>query len=131
MLVAPPAAVASPDATALAAIAPSTLRVDVENGSGFPGAARRLASKLQQAGFTIGQVRNADRSNYNATEVHEHSAVTFAGAKVRAALPKALHNAVVVTDPSPSAVPSSTLVSDVTVIVGTDAANAPSLVSQQ
>ncbi len=43
----------------------------------------RLAAKLQKAGFTIGQVGNADRSDYNSTEVHEHSTVTFAGAKVR------------------------------------------------
>ena len=132
MLVAPPVPVASPDTTALAAIAPATLRVDVENGSGVPGVARRLAAKLQKAGFTIGQVGNADRSDYNSTEVHEHSAVTFAGAKVRSALPKALHNAVVVTDPSPSPSPAATIgTSDVTVIVGSDAANAPSLVSQQ
>lgn len=132
MLVAPPVPVASPDATALAAIAPATLRVDVENGSGVPGAARRVADKLHKAGFTIGQVGNADRSDYNSTEVHEHSSVTFAGAKVRAALPKTLHNAVVVTDPSPSAAPAASLTaSDVTVIVGSDAANAPALISQQ
>jgi hypothetical protein len=131
MLVAPTVPVASPDATALAAIAPATLRVDVENGSGVPGAARRLAANLKKAGFTIGQVGNADRSDYNATEVHEHSTVTFAGAKVRAALPKGLHNAVIVADPSPSAAPTVNVASDVTVILGSDALNAPSLVSQQ
>jgi hypothetical protein len=131
MLVASPAPVPSPDALALAAIAPATLRVDVENGSGVPGVAGRLAAKLKQAGFTIGQVGNADRSDYNATEIHEHSSVIFAGAKVRAALPKTLRNAMVVPDPSPSALPVAATTSDVTVIVGSDAATAPSLVSQE
>src|SRR6185437_5509589 len=58
MLIAPPAPLPSPDAMALAAIAPSTLRVDVENGSGVPGAGRRIADLLKKNGFTIGDVTN-------------------------------------------------------------------------
>jgi hypothetical protein len=125
MLLAPPVPEPSPDAMALAAIAPSTLRVDVENGSGVPGAAHRWADKLRKDGFNIGEVSDAPRSDYTTTEVHEHSTVTFAGAKVRAALPGAA-KLPVVPDPSPSASPvpegTSATTSDVTVIVGTDLA---------
>lgn len=122
MLVAPPVPVPSPDAMALAAIPASTLRVDVENGSTVAGAAHRVATALKQAGFTIGEVGNAPRSDYAATEIHEHSSVTFAGAKVRAALPPVVHAAMVVPDPSPSAAPTASPSSDVTVIVGDDLA---------
>jgi polyisoprenyl-teichoic acid--peptidoglycan teichoic acid transferase len=123
MLTAPPAPVASPDAMALAAIPPGTLRVDVENGSGVTGAARRVANVLRQAGFTIGDVGDAERSDYGTTEIHEHSSVTYAGAKVRSALPRTLRKAVVVLDtPSSSPAATATQTSDVTVIVGSDIA---------
>ncbi|HTU83290.1 MAG TPA: LCP family protein [Candidatus Acidoferrales bacterium] len=130
MLVAPPAPEPSPDAMALAAIAPGTLRVDVENGSGIPGAAKAVAARLRKAGFTIGDVGNASRSDYTATEIHEHSTVTFAGAKVRAALPAAMQKTTVVPDPSPSASPeavATATTSDVTVIVGSDLAKTVSV----
>jgi LCP family protein required for cell wall assembly len=122
MLVAPPVAVPSPDALALAAIPPSTLRVDVENGSGVTGAAGRLAALLRKQGFSIGEIGDADRSDYPSTEIREHSSVTFAGARVREALPQALHDAAIVSEASASASPSAspTPGSDVTIIVGTD-----------
>ncbi|HEY6325075.1 MAG TPA: LCP family protein [Candidatus Cybelea sp.] len=122
MLTAPPAPVASPDAMALAAIPPNTLRVDVKNGSGVSGAARRVADVLKQAGFEIGDIGDADRSDYGTTEIREHSSVTFAGAKVRSALPQNLRKAVVVPEESPSSSPAATATqtSDVTVIVGGD-----------
>ena len=123
MLTVPPSPVASPDALALAAIPPGTLRVDVENGTAVTGAARRVANVLQKAGFTIGSVGDADRSDYTETEIREHSTVTFAGARVREALPSQLREAAVVPDsPSPSASPAATPTpaSDVTVIVGSD-----------
>jgi LCP family protein required for cell wall assembly len=122
MLVAPPVVAPSPDALALAAIPPSTLRVDIENGSGITGAAGRVAELLRRQGFSIGDIGDADRSDYTSTEIHEHSTVTFAGARVREALPQSLHDAAVVSDPSASASPSAspTPGSDVTVIVGTD-----------
>ena len=125
MLIAPPAPLPSPDALALAAIAPSTLRVDVENGSGVAGAGRRVADLLKKDGFTIGDVTNAPRSDYATSEIHEHSTVTFAGARVRAALPGSLQKAEVVPDPSPSGSPdaqATATTSDVTVIVGADLA---------
>ncbi|MFY9719609.1 MAG: LytR C-terminal domain-containing protein, partial [Candidatus Cybelea sp.] len=132
MLTAPVAPEPSPDALALAAIPAGTLRVDVENGSSVAGAAHRVAATLKHAGFTIGQVGNADRSTYGATEIHEHSAVTFAGARVRLALPRNVHSAAVISDPAPSASPDQTdaSVSDVTVIVGNDLANSAQLLSQ-
>jgi polyisoprenyl-teichoic acid--peptidoglycan teichoic acid transferase len=124
MLVAPPVPEPSPDAMALAAIAPQTLRVDVENGSGVRGAAHHVATILRKAGFTIGDVGDAARSDYATTEIHEHSSVTFAGAKVQAALGG--EKATVIADPLPSSSPdaaaSASVTSDVTVIVGGDLA---------
>jgi len=131
MLVDPPVPEPSPDAMALAAIAPGTLRVDVENGSGVPGAAHRVAEILKKEGFQIGEVGDATRSDYETTEIHEHSTVTFAGAKVRAALPA--QKTTVVPDPSPAATPdaaSTSAPSDVTVIVGGDLAKLPTLATQ-
>jgi LytR cell envelope-related transcriptional attenuator len=109
---------------ALAAIAPGTLRVDIVNGSGSEGAAHRVAQLLKHAGFTIGSVGDASRSDYATTEIHEHSTVTFAGAKVRAALPAFTKPAVVVPDPAPTGSPPPAVTSDVTVIVGSDLATA-------
>jgi LCP family protein required for cell wall assembly len=124
MLVAPPVPVPSPDTLALAAIPPKTLRVDIENGSGVAGAARRIADALRLAGFTIGEVGDAQRSDYAVTEIHEHSSVTFAGARVREALPPNLRQATVVPDAAVSASPvaSASAASDVTVIIGSDIA---------
>jgi polyisoprenyl-teichoic acid--peptidoglycan teichoic acid transferase len=124
MLLAPPAPLASPDTLALAAIAPSRLRVDVENGSGITGAAARVADVLRRAGFNIGEVGDADRSDYTTTEIREHSSITYAGARVREALPIALHDAEVVPDSADAASPSpdASANSDVTVIVGSDLA---------
>jgi LCP family protein required for cell wall assembly len=124
MLVAPPSPEPSPDVMALAAIAPGTLRVDIVNGSGSEGAAHRVALLLKRAGFTIGTVGDASRSDYATTEIHEHSTVTFAGAKVRAALPASTKPAVVVPDPAPTGSPPPAVTSDVTVIVGSDLATA-------
>ena len=130
-----PEPVASPSAMALAAIPPSTLRVNVENGSAVSGAARRVAAKLKHAGFTIGEVGNADRSDYSTTEIHEHSSVVYAGARVREALPSGVHEAVVVPDASetPSAPPTEPAAtgSDVTVIVGNDLATSLPLTAAQ
>jgi len=132
MLLSPPSPIPSPDAMALAAISPGTLRVDVENGSGVNGAASRVATVLRQAGFTIGEVGDADRFDYGSTIIHQHSNVTFAGAKVRSALPRALRQAAVVPDATaPTSSPTRSLSnSDVTVIVGSDAAQTPAQDSQ-
>jgi polyisoprenyl-teichoic acid--peptidoglycan teichoic acid transferase len=120
MLVAPPTPLPSPDDMALAAISPATLRVDVENASGVSGAAKLVAAMLQRAGFAIGLVGNAESSDRDKTEILEHSKVTFAGAKVRAALPASQAGAPITNDGAPSGatLPSS----DVTVVVGKDLA---------
>jgi hypothetical protein len=117
MLVAPPAPAPSPDAMALASIPPATLRVDVQNGSGIPGAARRVADKLRRAGYTIGDVGDAPTDDHATTEIFEHSKITFAGAKVRSSLPPALANIPVDDQVDPSK-------SDVTIVVGKDLAAA-------
>ena len=131
MLIAPPQPVPSPDAMALAGVDPHNVRVDIENGSGVPGAARKIADVLRKQGFVIGSIGDADSDAHTATEIHEHSRVTWAAAKVRALLPKAAAGANIVEDgasvasPQPSASPQS----DVTVIVGKDLASTQALSS--
>jgi len=121
MLIAPPTPEPSPDAMALASIAAGSLRVDVENGSGIAGAASLVAAQLKKAGFTIGNVGNADSDNHQKSEIDEHSTMTFAGAKVRSALPAAFGSTPVVGQPVSTSSPAP---SDVTVIVGRDLASA-------
>ena len=123
MLIAPPTPAASPDAMALAGITPSSLRVDVKNGSGISGAARLVATQLQKAGFTIGDIGNAASADVEKTEIDEHSKVTWAGAKVRSALPAALQGAPISASGS-DGTGATTTPSDVTVIVGKDLASA-------
>jgi LCP family protein required for cell wall assembly len=118
MLLDPPAPSPTPDARAIAAINPQTLSVDVENGSGIPGVARRVAELLRKQGFTIGDIGNAQNDTAT-TELHEHSKTTYAGLKVRQALGKAAQNVPVIADGQP-ATPAPG--SDVTIIVGQDLA---------
>jgi polyisoprenyl-teichoic acid--peptidoglycan teichoic acid transferase len=117
MLVAPPSPIPSPDDMALASIDPKSLRVDVQNGSGVDGAAKAVADKLKRAGFIVGDVGDAPE-NHATSEIDEHSATAFAGAKVRASLP-AFAKTDIVGEPMPTGAPSS---SDVTVVVGRDIA---------
>lgn len=128
-LIAPPTPIPSPDAMALAGIAPASVRVDVKNASGTSGAAKAVADSLRKAGFTIGDVGNADVSDQEKTQIEEHSNVTFAGAKVRAALPLSLQTTPIsgapVVSASASAASSATPTSsDVTIFVGRDLAEA-------
>ena len=123
MLVAPPTPQVSPDAMVLAGITPSTLKVDVQNGSGVSGAARLVAAQLQKAGFTIGDVGNAASSDHEQTEIDEHSKVTWAGAKVRSALPPSLQN-VPISASGSDASGATPPPSDVTIVVGKDLAGA-------
>ncbi len=124
MLLNPPVPTPSPDAAAIAAIQPPAVRVDVENGTGIPGVARRVATMLKQQGFTIGSVGNATQS-FTETELHEHSHITYAGIRVRQALGKTVANArVIPVDETPTTPGTSSPPSDVTVIVGQDLAAA-------
>jgi LCP family protein required for cell wall assembly len=126
MLIAPPSPQPSPDAMALAAIAPASIRVDVKNASGVNGIGKLVAAQLRKAGFVIGDVGNADESGVEKTKLVEHSNVTFAGAKVRAALPAlvasaAISGAPMTASPDPT---STSTPSDVTLVIGSDLAAA-------
>jgi LCP family protein required for cell wall assembly len=107
-----PAPATPVDAQAVAALKPSDIRVDVENGSGIRGQGARLAQALRRQGFVIDGVSNAPSFSYDATEIHVHStAAPLVGERVRSAL--ALKTATVAPDTLRTA-------SDVTVIVGRD-----------
>lgn len=105
----------------VANIKPADLTVDVLNGSGVPGLAKKLASDLRAKGFTIGKVGNAPSYDHAQTEIVEHSKTFGAGERVRSEL-SGLSGAQVNADPNPQ--PSSGPASDVTVIVGKDYADA-------
>ena len=113
MLIAPPSPAPTADPATLAAIAPSTLRVDVENGSGIDGAAADLARILKAEGYRIGKVGNS-ASYHDNSVVRAHSAAAFAGDKVASGLPKAMRNALVVEAPAAGST------SDVPVVIGRD-----------
>lgn len=117
MLLSPPSPVPSPDAMALASIPPSALKIDVQNGSGVPGAGRRVADVLRHAGYTIGDIGDAPTDDHLTSEIIEHSKTTFAGAKVRSSLPAAFAGIPVNGESDPTT-------SDVTMIVGRDLAAA-------
>lgn len=120
MLVAPPTPTPAPNEMALAAIPASTLRVDVENGSGVKGAAHRVADVLRRAGFQIGDVGDAANDDLPTTQIYEHSNVLFAGARVRQALPESWQSVAIV---SGALATSPGTRSDVTIIVGRDLAH--------
>jgi LCP family protein required for cell wall assembly len=88
---------------------PSSVRVDVRNGTRRVGLAKRVAGLLKAKGFTIANVGNAD-AGVATTELH--TTVTAAGEKVREALGPTASNATIVADGT----------SDVILIVGEDLA---------
>jgi LCP family protein required for cell wall assembly len=120
MLIDPPVPTPSPDASAIAAINPLNVRVDVENGTGVAGMAKRAATLLREKGFSIGQISNAPASDIATTELHEHSRITFAGIRVREALGKAGQNIPVIADSEMPTEEPSAAQSDVTLILGQD-----------
>lgn len=112
MLIAPPQPTAAPQP--VAAAAPSSIRVDVENGTGVNGMAKRAAQLLRAKGFKIGRIGNAPSQDVSATQLHEHSQVAGAGTIVRDALGAGAAKIPVITDPrTPGA-------SDVTLVLGQD-----------
>jgi len=123
MLIAPPQPTAPPDSGALAAVAPGSVSVDIENGTGVPGLAKRVAALLRSEGFKIGQVGNAASGNVATTEVREHSRVAMAGLKVRNGLGSRASRVPVISETVSSQTPSP---SDVTVIIGDDLVTAMS-----
>jgi LCP family protein required for cell wall assembly len=110
----PEASPATAPPEALAAIAPGSVHVTVENGSGERGLASKVAQALQARGFIIDAVRNADSFDYSTTEIHARPDRPYVGDKVRSELgfPGAelkIDTATLTTTPS-----------DVTVIIGRD-----------
>jgi LCP family protein required for cell wall assembly len=108
------AATPPPTAGELAAVKPSTITVEVLNGSGVPGLGKKLADRLRQEGYVVKQVGNADSFGYETTQILEHaSGAPLAGERVRSDihLSRALIAPIVEASPSGA---------DLTVVVGRD-----------
>jgi LCP family protein required for cell wall assembly len=65
---------------------PERIRVEVLNGSGEPGAATRLAERLQAQGFVVSRVGTADRDDYETTTVSHDPAYDESGRTLNAAV---------------------------------------------
>jgi LCP family protein required for cell wall assembly len=105
----------------VSSIKPSDLAVDVLNGSGTPGMAKKFAAFLRLKGYNIGKVGNADTFGHAQTQILEHSRIFGAGERVRSDV-TIVPGLTVSTDPAPA--PSSGWTSDVTIVVGKDFADA-------
>ncbi len=110
----------APTKRPVAAVARSTVHVVVQNGSGFAGAAGKVADALRARGYVIDAVGDADSYGYDTTQI-ETAAGAAAAARVREDV--GIADAAVV--PSTRAAPARNIVR---VIVGKDyaAAAAPS-----
>jgi LCP family protein required for cell wall assembly len=80
-----PTATATPAGPPLVT-APSSIRVEVLNGSGVTGAAAELAKKLEAAGFVVVRVGDADRSDYPTTQVLHDPAYDESGRTLGASI---------------------------------------------
>jgi len=78
-----------PSAPPALTVAPSSIRVDVLNGTSTKGFAGEAADALRGLRFGIGQVANADLSTYDATEVRYGPGRLEAARTVAAAIPGA------------------------------------------
>ena len=65
---------------------PERIAVEVLNGSGVPGAATRLAERLQAEGFVVTRVGTADRDDYTTTTVSHDPAYNESGRTLGAAV---------------------------------------------
>ena len=65
---------------------PERIQVEVLNGSGVPGAATRLAERLQAEGFVVTRVGTADRDDYATTTVSHDPAYDESGRTLGAAV---------------------------------------------
>jgi hypothetical protein len=104
---------ASPGRTARSASAQgdhSHIRVEVWNGSGMAGGGQRVAEALRDGGFAVGEVRNADRSDYGTTLVVDRKGNRAAVDEVI----QYLHGGF------PLLMKSATAAADVRVVVGRD-----------
>ncbi|WP_324193952.1 LCP family protein [Nocardia blacklockiae] len=80
---------ASPAPRALTAVDPSTVSVQVSNGSGTPGIANTSATKLSSQGFQIYNVGNYSGGTIAATKVRFSSGLEAEAATVASAIPGA------------------------------------------
>ena len=119
MLIAPPVPVTAQAAGGIANVPPAKVRVDVQNGSGITGLAKRVAGLLHAQGFVIGAVGNAASGNVATTGIHEHTQIKDAGLRVRLALGDAASHVAVIADAGSV---STSGASDVTIILGQDIA---------
>ena len=94
------------------------IRVCIENGTEIPGLAARIGGKLRAKGFTISELRDAPRSDFSVTEIHEESENRSASVQVKAALGEGASSASIVSNTLPDDAASST--ADVTVVLGKD-----------
>jgi LCP family protein required for cell wall assembly len=108
----PPTTVTPPEA--LAAIAPNSVHVTVENGSGERGLASKVAQALASRGFVVDAVRDADSFGYATTEIHAKPDRPLVADKVRNEL--GFPDAELKIDTASL----TTSLSDVTVILGRD-----------
>jgi LCP family protein required for cell wall assembly len=70
-------------------VAPSTVKVQVFNGSGTPGLAATTASALQSVGFVVTATGNADASSYTKTEIRYAAGDESLAATLAAKIPGA------------------------------------------
>ncbi|GAC1307662.1 MAG: hypothetical protein NVS2B3_05030 [Vulcanimicrobiaceae bacterium] len=114
-------------ARAVAAVEPATIHVAVMNGSGIKGYGARVAATLRKQGFIVDRIGNAPTFAYDATEIHLSPKTTpLAGERVRTAL--AVKTATISPQALAAAATASSAIADVvTVIVGRDAAQTPSI----
>jgi len=114
---------------AVATVAPSTVHVAVENGSGQSGLGSKMAEQLRKHGFVVDSVTNADAFTYDTTVIREHSKVPGVGELVRSdlALKTAAVSPAPISSPAaakPASAAPAKAVADVTVVVGRDFAMA-------
>lgn len=85
-------------------------KIEVLNGSGIAGAAQEAAEALQQSGYEITSISNADSFNYASSEVINHKSETKELDKIAVIL----NVGIMKDEPNPDAN------ADVTVIIGKD-----------
>jgi polyisoprenyl-teichoic acid--peptidoglycan teichoic acid transferase len=106
--------VTPPPRTALQSVKPSTVHVQVQNGSGIAGLATTVSAKLTKLGYVVDSVGNADTFGYDTTQIRPASKAPYVGERVRADL--GVPGAVIA--PATDATPGPRSV--VTLIVGRD-----------
>ena len=114
-----------PSNDAIAAVKPSSLRVDVRNGSGIGGLGAKMADALRHEGYIINSVGNAESFDFDTTQIRASTKTPLAGERIRSDI----HLSQAVVTPVPQASSSAaaaatgtkaTQTADVTVVVGRD-----------